>query len=130
MDKISKGVFTVDTANLKRINTSTAYSHLRFFKKGARTGLTDGVYNLIEPVVKIEIPGGKTRTTSEHCIIGRASAPGPFSKNGDSGSWIMDEECRLVGLLWGGSNSVAYFTPIGLVLADIEARIGWRVELP
>lgn len=49
---------------------------------------------------------------------------------GDSGSWILNEVGQLVGLLWGGTHSVCYFTPIQMVLDDIEARTGMKVELP
>jgi len=78
----------------------------------------------------IALPGGATRTTREHTIVGRPSAPGRFNERGDSGSWILSEQGDLAGLLWGGTSSVCYFTPIQMVIADIEARTGMKVELP
>ena len=67
--------------------------------------------------------------TSEHTIIGQRTAR-RFSEKGDAGSWILNESGLLVGLLWGGTQSVSYFTPIQLVIDDIEARTGMKVEVP
>jgi len=106
------------------------YLGRRFFKTGSRSALTTGYYNAIEPEVKIALPDGAIRTTSEHTIVGRPSAPGRFNERGDTGSWIMSEQGDLAGLLWGGTSSVCYFTPIQMVIADIEARTGMKVELP
>ena len=119
-----------DNVKIKGFNTSTFYLDQLFYKTGSRTGLTAGRYNAIEPTVVVTLPSGTVRTTSEHTFVGRATAPGRFNERGDSGSWILDQMGYVVGLLWGGTHSVCYFTPIGLVLADIETRTGMRVELP
>src|SRR5205814_7651975 len=39
---------------------------------------------------------------------------------GDSGAWIIRNDNKLVGLLWGWDNYLLLFTPVRDVFADIE----------
>lgn len=53
-----------------------------------------------------------------------------FSQKGDSGSAIFDLDGRVGGILDAGSGSyypsldLAYITPIGWIIEDIEAKVG------
>ncbi|KAL9027059.1 MAG: hypothetical protein Q9196_004360 [Gyalolechia fulgens] len=69
--------------------------------------------------------------TQEHTIVSRRADEGRvFSKAGDSGSWVFDEQAMLVGMIFGDNGQGAtFFTPIALILADIELMTGCTVEL-
>jgi len=132
LDRVARdGFFLNGKTKVERVNNGRFFfSGDPLFKKGCMTGLSNGFYNGIEPTVAIELPNGELRTTTEHTLISPASSDTTFSKPGDSGSWILNASGDLVGMLWGGSNNVGYFTPIGLVLNDVETRTGWKVQLP
>ena len=108
----------------------TFFSEDVLFKQGCRTGLTVGRYHGINPTVVVGRADRTTRQTHEHVIVSPASSPLSFSMDGDAGSWILSKFGDLVGLLWGGTKDQAFFTPIGMVVDDIEARTGCKVELP
>lgn len=122
----------------------------RIFKVGRTTGLTIGRCNGIDSNVRMELPPNSDRkktdrkqyrVTQEHCIISEKAgselaynAIYQFSAGGDSGSWLFDEIGTLVGLLWGSFESVtdtncSYFTPIELIITDIEAATGKEARL-
>ena len=48
---------------------------------------------------------------------------GPMSRPGDSGSAILDEQKRVVGLLFSGSDYATIFTPISFVLAALDIEV-------
>jgi S1-C subfamily serine protease len=52
----------------------------------------------------------------------------PFSKRGDSGSFIWDSQGYVVGMLWGGKEQsfVTYVTPMEAILEDIQHVCGAR----
>ena len=102
MDKLKSKAFPLIGTTCDTIEFSTNYKDQRLFKQGAGTGLTDGVYNAIEAVVKITLPDGTIRTTSEHTIVAQTFVNQPFSKKGDSGSWVLNSSGCWIGLLWGG----------------------------
>jgi hypothetical protein len=54
----------------------------------------------------------------------------PFSRPGDSGSLVVDTQCRAIGLLFAGSTSggrngkgLTYVNPIGDVLSSLSANL-------
>ncbi len=49
-----------------------------------------------------------------------------FSANGDSGSFVFDNDGKVSGLLWGGlyDTFVTFVTPIETVFEDIKAQTG------
>jgi len=53
---------------------------------------------------------------------------------GDSGSWILDNEGDLVGLLFAGTGaeykSRSLVMPIETIIQDIEDQTGYTVRLP
>lgn len=110
-----------------------------YFKIGRTTGLTFGKYSAIDSEVNLEVPlndedrGGQKRTVTSqgHVLVTTQGVDKPFTQGGDSGAWICDTFGSLVGLAWGNTASDAtYYTPIALIIADIEARTGMKVELP
>lgn len=53
----------------------------------------------------------------------------PFSRNGDSGSFVWDFQGHVCGLLWGGKDKdfATYVTPIEFVLEDIRKQCNAKV---
>ena len=77
-------------------------------------------------VTRIDFVGDR-RTDKWHFVgqlyIDADEGPGvPFSKPGDSGSVVVDDENRVVGLLWGGGHISTHgiASPIGKVLEELE----------
>ena len=111
----------------------------RFFKIGRTTALTEGRYSHTDSAVKPPLPLNSShkkedkpsRSSCEHAFVITGGQPGQqFSRGGDAGSWVFDENGFLAGMIWGSSaGNASYVTPIGLIVADIEERTGMRVEL-
>lgn len=57
----------------------------------------------------------------------------PFCEAGDSGSWVIDQEGALVGLLWGSAPSArgtnCIITDIHTVIASIKETAGFDVQI-
>ena len=99
-----------------------------------------GQYSHLESAVNVKLPlnsnnkardEASVRISNERVIVHEDAESGYFfSQSGDSGSWVFDRIGSLVGMIWGSSaSSATYFTPIGLVVADIEERTRMKVEL-
>ena len=110
------------------------------FKVGRSTGLTVGHYSHVKSDVNLSLPLNdsderdavpRRRLTQEHVIVTEDPRNGEqFSRSGDAGSWVCDCWGTLIGMLLGSSaSSVSYFTPIRLIVEDIEERTGMKVEL-
>jgi len=119
------------------------------FKKGSRTGLTSGFLRLVNGLEPKSSLGTKinnsTRdqpeetTSSEYCVVSDTTTP--FGAEGDSGSVIWDKEGNLLGLVWGGVDSlplerasgekvdvsVCSFSPFADVKRDIIANSGGKI---
>ena len=111
------------------------YSGLEVFKVARTTGLTVGTIDRLASYVRvIRQPNNKhqapIRTTLELYAV-RGAYNKLFNKAGDSGAWILDHLGGLAGLLWGGceKSNHGYFTPIQLVIDDIEKYTGKKVEI-
>jgi len=106
------------------------------FKKGRSTRLTWGNINGLKTDIHFM---GEPKGTfwSAYDIV---SANGKdFSMGGDSGSFVLDSDGQLAGLLFAGSEPKfgheadlrhGYVIPIGSVIDDIEAMTGGKVSLP
>ncbi|MFZ5987203.1 MAG: hypothetical protein ACOYWZ_08800 [Bacillota bacterium] len=77
---------------------------LKVKKMGRTTGLTIGKIKIINAYVKVEYGDKKA-------IFKGQIATNAMSKGGDSGSLLLDEENRPVGLLFAGSEYVSFFNP-------------------
>lgn len=106
----------------------------RFFKTGRSSGLTMGTYSHIQSHIEIPLPPNsddwpRKRVTEENVVLS-GDPKVHFNEDGDSGSWLISSLGELVGMIWGaGENGQCYFTPIRLVLEDIERVTGLQVEL-
>ena len=90
-------------------------------KAGRTTGLTEGIVRVVNfDVFNVQYTQGMVRVDDVVVIEGTA---GSFSKQGDSGSAIVDPQGRVVALLFAGSPQVTYAIPIPRVLRRLGVRI-------
>lgn len=86
---------------------------------GQASGLREGRINP-EPVLLV----AKDKITHEcSIIIDSPERRDPSCFEGDSGAFILDNENRLVGLLWAWEQEFLLFTPIHDIFDDIRATI-------
>ncbi|EEH09296.1 predicted protein [Histoplasma capsulatum G186AR] len=97
------------------------------FKSGRTTGLTSGTLSHVDTTVNFN-----GRTVSAWHVIGINNVP--FCDSGDSGSWLIDENGKWVGLLFAcpfpSYTGDGYAIPALELIKDIEALVGGRVEIP
>lgn len=100
----------------------------KVYKFGRATQSTEGHFSHLQSEVKL--PDSPHKTT-EKVSIATGSHGNGFGTKGDSGAWVLDREGRLGGLLIAGNPQIGlvYVTPIGVVFADIEARLGCKVKV-
>jgi hypothetical protein len=67
-------------------------------KSGRTTSFTTGVIEQVDVTVDVQYGAGRTARFSDQLIAG------PMSQGGDSGSAVVDDNNRLVGLLFAGSD--------------------------
>ncbi len=85
-------------------------------KSGRTTGLTRGVIRAMHATLSINYPQGLLTFTDQ--IICTA-----MSEGGDSGSLVLDEQNRAVGLLFAGSDRATVCNPIGYVLGPLKVTL-------
>ncbi len=88
----------------------------RVKKSGRTTGLTRGTITALDASVEVDY-GGKTAR-----FRGQVVSDVP-SKGGDSGSLIVDDANRAVGLLFAGGASTTILNPIDAVLTALQLTI-------
>ncbi|KAH8111885.1 hypothetical protein DFH11DRAFT_1546184 [Phellopilus nigrolimitatus] len=103
---------------------------LMVLKRGCTSGLTIGRANNICSYARYYYPYYNWETSKEWAILPRNSESGPFSKNGDSGSVIVDGRGRMGGLLTGGTGKhaslsksqldITYATPVDFILKRMQ----------
>ena len=91
---------------------------MRVKKAGRTTGVTESYVMDTNATVKVEGYDGKVAIFRNQMLIVQ-----PFAKGGDSGSIILDQNNRAVGLLFAGSDDVAVATPIGRILHALNVEI-------
>lgn len=83
-------------------------------KCGRTTELTTGSITTLDTTIQVGY-GGNRVATFEHQIL-----TSDMSEPGDSGSLIVDNENRAVGLLFAGSDQVTVMSPIGTVMQELN----------
>lgn len=96
--------------------TAEAELGMRVKKSGRTTGVTEGRITAMDAVVEVDY-GGKTAVFRQQIV---ADA---MSKGGDSGSLILDETNRAVGLLFAGSTKTTLMNPIESVLKLLDLSL-------
>ena len=98
--------------------------NIRVRKEGWMTGRTDGELHIKNLSVIVEYDGGqKALFDGQMAIIGSTAAD--FSKQGDSGSVIIDEDNKVIGLLFATASGIdlTYVNPIEAVLGHFGMKI-------
>ena len=90
---------------------------LRIRKSGRTTGLTSGEITQVDATVRVGYGMGNTATFTDQLIAG------PMSSGGDSGSAVLDEDDRVVGLLFAGSASTTVINRIQNVLDALNVSV-------
>lgn len=99
----------------------TATQNARVRKSGRTTGVTHGVIRELKvDVLNMQFENGSVRMDD---VIAIEGTNGMFSKVGDSGSAIVDDRDRVVGLLFGGSGRRDFAIPIQRILKRFDVRI-------
>jgi hypothetical protein len=89
---------------------------MRVRKSGRSTGLTDGEIVQIDVTADIDYDGKTARFTDQVMA-------GAMSEGGDSGSAVVDEQGRIVGLLFAGSESATLVNRIQLVFDALKVGL-------
>ena len=109
---------------LAGVRTEPLGDEEKVYKVGRTTQLTEGRVSAFEvDNLAVEFDRGVI-TFDDQIEISPAPGAGPFSLGGDSGSLIVDEELRAVGLLFAGNDlDVTYASPISIVLARLGVEL-------
>ena len=100
---------------------ATPTLNLMVRKSGRTTGLTEGIVRVLRfDAVNIEYDQGMVRMDD---VVVLEGIDGPFSRQGDSGSAIVDPQGRVVALLFAGSETVTFAIPIRRVLRRLRAHV-------
>jgi hypothetical protein len=87
-------------------------------KSGRTTGLTTGTIDQIDVTVSVSYGAGKTATFVDQLLAG-----GNMSQGGDSGSAVLADDNRLVGLLFAGGNSTTILNRIQNVFQLLQVTL-------
>lgn len=86
-------------------------------KMGRTTGLTQGTIHQIDATVKVNYGANKVATFTDQLVAGA------MSQGGDSGSTVLNEHNRIVGLLFAGSNTTTIINRIQNVISALNIVI-------
>lgn len=96
--------------------TVAAAIDMKVRKSGRTTGYSEGEVNTLDATISVGY-GTQTAVFENQIMTGDMSDPG------DSGSLIVDESNRAVGLLFAGSTTVTVINPIDAVLSLLNITI-------
>lgn len=82
-------------------------------KSGRTTGLTAGEVLQVDVTVNVQYGPGQTAQFSDQLLAG------PMSQGGDSGSAVLDNNNRLIGLLFAGSDNSTIINRIEHVFSEL-----------
>jgi hypothetical protein len=90
---------------------------LRIRKSGRTTGLTSGEITQVDVTAQVGYGMGQIATFTDQLMAGAMSA------GGDSGSVVLGEDGRVVGLLFAGSESVTIINRIQNVVEALDVSV-------
>jgi hypothetical protein len=86
-------------------------------KSGRTTGLTQGRIEQVDVTVNVQYGPGQVATFTDQLLAGA------MSQGGDSGSAVLDDRRRLVGLLFAGSDSTTILNRIQNVFTALGVEL-------
>jgi len=98
------------------VGTTEAEIGMRVQKSGRTTGRTSGRVRALDGVVQVDYDA-RTAVFRQQIISDL------LSRGGDSGSLVVDERRRAVGLLFAGSDRATILNPIHAVLNRLQLRL-------
>ncbi len=90
---------------------------MRVMKSGRSSGLSQGVVTATDVTLQVSLNQTETAVFSKQVVAEMAS------QGGDSGSLVVDEQKRAVGLLFAGSEKFTVFNNIDLVLELLDVTL-------
>ena len=116
-EPISVDVVAAEILGIGRVaGTVDASIGMRVRKSGRTTSTTEGRISALDAVVEVDY-GGKT------AIFRQQIVSDILSRGGDSGSLVVDERNRSVGLLFAGGETTTLINPIGAVLQFLDLSL-------
>ncbi len=98
-------------------DTATAELDMAIKKSGRTTALKTGVIQQVDVTVNVQYGAGRIARFTDQLLAG------PMSQGGDSGSAVLDENNRLVGLLFAGSDNSTIINRIENVFSALEISL-------
>lgn len=92
---------------------------IRVYKTGRTSGLTSGLVTQVDVTVDVQY-GSRTARYANQIMMT------PFTQRGDSGSLVIDEQRRAVGLVFSGSDQITVASPIRFVLSAMRVELMTR----
>ena len=86
-------------------------------KSGRTSGITSSEINAMDVVIKVMLGPQEEATFYEQILTG------PMARPGDSGSIVVNDEMKAVGLLFAGSDQATLVNPITNVLKLMQIRL-------
>lgn len=106
-----------DILNIGRVaGQATPALGLAVKKSGRTTGLTSGTIVILRAYVQVNYGPVGTLTFDDQIVI----QPSGFSTGGDSGSLVVDQSNKAIGLLFAGSNTFTLVNPIYRVVQALN----------
>ena len=97
--------------------TATGELGMAIKKSGRTTGLTTGVIEQVDVSVNVQYGQGQIAMFTDQLMAGA------MSQGGDSGSAVLDDNNRLVGLLFAGSDTTTVINRIENVLSALGVSV-------
>ncbi|MFA5881743.1 MAG: hypothetical protein WC834_06050 [Eubacteriales bacterium] len=129
----SEGENTIDAALAKPVNpaklnpqileigevkgVAEAEVGMPVIKSGRTTGVTEGSIMAVHTTVQVEMGDGEQAVFHDQIIAT------PMSQGGDSGSLVLDDKRRAIGLLFAGSDKTTVFNRIQNVMDQLDITI-------
>jgi len=110
---VSEEILEIGTIN----STASAEIDMAIKKSGRTTALTSGVIEQIDVTVDVQYGTNQTARFTDQLLAGA------MSQGGDSGSAVLDEDNRLVGLLFAGSDNSTIINRIENVLSALGIEL-------
>lgn len=126
----SDGINKIDAALAKPVNpdainpsimgigeirgVAEAEAGMSVVKSGRTTGITKGTIQAVHATVQVEMGDGEQAEFHDQIVAT------PMSQGGDSGSLVLDDRNRAVGLLFAGSDKSSVFNRIQNVMQELD----------
>jgi hypothetical protein len=96
---------------------TTAELGMAIKKMGRTTGFTEGQIQQVDVSVNVQYGGGRIGRFTDQLMAG------PMSQGGDSGSAVLDDQNRLLGLLFAGSEQTTIINRIQHVFDALDLSL-------